>query len=83
MTAKEKLRRAVAELSEAEAAAALELLTRSDDDGAGDSLDELLDSAPIDDEATTPTEDEGAREARAEIARGDVFTADEIKRETA
>ena len=36
---------------------------------------------PEDDEPTTPEEDEGAREARAEVARGEVYSADEIKRE--
>lgn len=79
MTAKEKLRKAVEDLSEAEAAEALELLAHP----AADSLDELLDNAPVDDEPTTPEEDEGARQARAEIDRGEIFTADEIKRETA
>ncbi len=80
MTAKEKLRRAIEELSEAEAAVALELIpTRSQ----GDALDELLASAPADDESTTPEEDEGARESRAQIARGELFTAEEIKREIA
>jgi len=78
MTAKEKLRRAVEELSEAEAAETLEILDHRRE---RTSLDELLDNAPLDDEPTTPEEDEGAREARAEIARGEVFTADEIKRE--
>lgn len=80
MTAKEELRRAVEELSEAEAAEALVVLIRGNQ---RDSLDELLDNAPIDDEPTTPEEDEGAREARAEIARGEVFTLEEIKREFA
>jgi uncharacterized protein with PIN domain len=80
MTAKEKLRKAVEELSEAEAAEALDLLARREE---GDALDELLQNAPIDDEPTTPEEDEGAREALAEIARGEVVAADEIKREIA
>ena len=80
MTAKEKLRRAVEELSEAEAAEALDVLVGRN---RRDSLDKLLDNAPIDDEPTTPEEDEGAREARAEIARGEVFTLDEVKREIA
>ena len=44
-------------------------------------LAELLEAAPTDDEPTTRDEDEGAREARTQIARGDVFSADEIKRE--
>lgn len=80
MTAKEKLRKAVEELSEAEAAEALEILVRR---AGRDSLDELLDKAPIDDEPTTPEEDEGALQARAEISRGETLSADEIKREIA
>ena len=80
MTAKEKLRKAVEGLSEADAAAALDLLARREE---GDALGELLENAPIDDELTTPEEDEGAREALAEIARGEVVSADEIKREIA
>jgi len=39
--------------------------------------------APVDDEPTTPEEDEGAREASAQIARGEVISADEIRREVA
>ncbi len=80
MTAKEKLRRAIEELSEAEAAVALQLIPRHTE---GHALDELLDSAPADDEPTTPEEDEGARESRAQIARGELFTAEEIKRDIA
>jgi hypothetical protein len=80
VTAKEKLRRAVEELSETEAAEALEILVRRRERTV---LDELLDGAPLDDESTTSEEGEGAREARAEIARGEVFSAEEIKREIA
>lgn len=79
MTAKEQLRDAIDELTEAQAAATLDFLTRR----RGDPLRELLDSAPVDDEPTTPEEDEGAREARAQIARGEVFSAEQIKREIA
>lgn len=46
-----------------------------------DALDELLDSAPIDDEPTSQEEEEGLREPREEIARGEVISLDEIKRE--
>jgi hypothetical protein len=77
MTAKEKLRRAIEDLSEAEAAEALELIPLR---SRPDALDELLDSAPADDEPTTPEEDEGAREAREQIARGELFGVGEIKR---
>jgi hypothetical protein len=80
MTAKEKLRKVIEDLSEAEAAEALEVIPHR---ARPDALDELLDSAPADDEPTTPEEDEGARESRAQIARGELFTAEEIKREIA
>lgn len=81
MTAKEQLRHAVDELTEAEAADTLAFLARRR--GGRDALGELLDAAPVDDEPTTPVEDEGAREAREQIARGDVFSAEQIKREIA
>jgi len=79
MTAKEKLHKAIDELSEAEAQEALGYIVQRR--GERDALGELLEAAPTDDEPATPDEDEGVREARAEIARGDVFSADEIKRE--
>jgi hypothetical protein len=81
MTAKEKLRQTVDDLSEAEAQEALGFIVRRR--GRRDALGELLDRAPIDDEPTTPEEEEGVREARAEIERGDVLSADEIRREVA
>ena len=46
-----------------------------------DALDAILDAAPLDDEPTTPDEDAGVEEARAEYERGEVFDADRIKRE--
>ena len=82
MTAKEQLRHAIDELTEAEAADTLEFLARRHH-GDRDALDELLEQAPIDDEPTTPEEDEGARTAREQIGRGEVFSAEEIKREIA
>ena len=81
MTAKEKLRETVQELSEAEAQDALGFIVRRR--GQRDALGEMLERAPLDDEPTTPEEDEGVREAHAEIARGDVLSADEIRREVA
>lgn len=83
MTAKEQLHKAVDELTEAEAADTLAYLTRQRSAGADDSLGELLDRAPVDDEPTSPEEDKGAREAREEITRGEVFPAEQIKREIA
>lgn len=81
MTAKEKLRRAIEGLSEAEAKDALGFIVQRR--GGHDALSELLGSAPLDDEPTTPAEDDGVRQAREEVARGDVFCAEEIKREIA
>jgi len=82
MTAKEQLRQTVDELTEAEAADTLDYLARRRRDG-HQTLRELLEAAPIDDEPTTPEEDEGAREAREQIARGQLFSAEQIKREIA
>ena len=81
MTAKEKLLRTVQELSEAEAQDALGFIVRRR--GERDALAELLEDAPLDDEPTTREDDAGVREAKAQIARGDVLSADEIRREIA
>ena len=78
MTAKEKLRQAIEALSETEAEKTLEYIVRRRE---RDPLRELLDNAPEDDEPTTPEEEEGVRDAKAEIERGEVFSAEEIKRE--
>jgi hypothetical protein len=80
MTAKDKLREVVDELSEQEAEATLHFI----DERRGhetDPLIALLDEAPPDDEPTTPEEDAGAAEARDEYKRGVYFDSDEIKRE--
>lgn len=81
MTAKDKLRRTVEELSEAEAQDTLGFIVHRRDKR--DALAELLERAPLDDEPTTPEEDEGVREAREQIVRGEVLSADEIRREIA
>ncbi len=81
MTAKEKLLRTVEELSETEAQDALGFIVRRR--GERDALAELLERAPRDDEPTTPDEDESVREAKTQIARGEVLSADEIRREIA
>lgn len=80
MTSKEQLRERIGDLTEEEAAETLDFLARRQ---RGDALDELLDGAPIDDEPTTPEEDRVAREAREEIARGELFSAEQIRREIA
>jgi hypothetical protein len=81
MTAKEKLRQAIEELSEAEAQDALGYIVQRR--GGDDALSAFLDSAPLDDEATTPDEDKGVREAREELARGEAVSDEDIKREIA
>ena len=77
MTAKEQLRRAIEELSEPEAQDTLGYIVQR----RRDALTELLDSAPLDDEPTTPDEDDGVREAHEQLARGELYTAEEIKSE--
>jgi hypothetical protein len=81
MTGKEKLQQTIEDLSEAEAQDALGFIVRRRQQH--DALGEMLDRAPLDDEPTTPEEDAGVREARAEIERGDVLSADETRREVA
>jgi len=70
MSAKEKLRQTVERLSESEAAETLNYLAQNH--RPSDTLDELLDRAQLDDEPGTPEEEEGVREAKAEIARGEL-----------
>jgi hypothetical protein len=82
VNAKEKSRETVEDLSEAEAAAALDYIARHRN-GERDALGELLNSAPLDDEPTTPEEEEGLREAREQVARGEVISTEEIRREFA
>jgi len=79
MTAKEKLRVVVEELSEREAENTLEYIASRRDGG----LDELLESAHIDDEPTTPEEEAEVQVAREELARGETVSLDEIRAELA
>ncbi len=60
MTAKQKLRATVEELSETDAADALDYIV-SRRHGDRDALGELLGNAPLDDEPTSPEEEEGLR----------------------
>lgn len=71
MTAKEKLSKAVEGLSEAEAAAALDFLVRRQGQ---DTLDELLDAAPGDDEPESDEEATAVAEAREELDRGEAVS---------
>ena len=81
MTAQAQLTPTVQGLSQAEAQDALGFIVRRQ--SKRDALAELLDRAPIDDEPTTPEEDRSAREAGEQIIRGEMLSADEIRREVA
>jgi carbonic anhydrase len=63
--------------AEAEAQDALGFIVRRQ--SKRDALDELLQHAPFDDEPTTRDEDQGVREAKEQIGRGEVLSADEIR----
>lgn len=78
MTAKEKLRQTVEQLSEEEAQEALRYL---DERGRPDALTEFLDKAPGDDKPLTPEEEEGMSEARAEIKRGQTVPLEQLRRD--
>lgn len=77
MTAKERLRNLVEDLSEEEAATALPIVERR----RVDRMLRALAAAPADDEGSTPEEDETAREALAEYERGEASSPDELKRD--
>jgi hypothetical protein len=72
VTAKKKLRDLVERMSEREAEALLEKAEEVD----RDPLLELLENAPLDDEPLTAEDEEAIRVARAEVQRGEVFSAD-------
>ena len=77
MTAKERLRHLVEDLSEEEAATALPIVERRH----VDSMLQALAAAPPDDEGSTPDEDTVSREALAEYARGEAIPPDQLKRD--
>ena len=76
MTAKEKLRQAVEELSELEAEQTLAFITRRRET---DPVVEFFENALVDDEPTTPEEDRSAAEAWEQ--RQDSISLDELERE--
>jgi hypothetical protein len=82
MTAKEKLRAAVEDLSETEAADALDYIA-SRHHGGHDALNRLLDAAPLDDEVTTRAEEAAIQVARDELARRETVSLDDIRSEFA
>jgi hypothetical protein len=79
MTAKEKLHAAVEELSETEAAETLDYIARRHSER--DPLTMLLDSAPLDDEPTTPEEEAAVQVALEAAARGETISLDELRAE--
>jgi hypothetical protein len=77
VTAKQRLRNLVDELSEQEAATALVIVERR----RADAMLQALAAAPADDEGSTPAEDEASREALAAYQRGEAISPDELKRD--
>jgi hypothetical protein len=77
MTSKEKLREAVERLSEHEAEETLRFL----DARSEDPLLEAARQAAVDDEPSSPEEDQSARDAWAEYERGQAVPLHEIRRE--
>jgi hypothetical protein len=78
MTAKDKLRQVVEELTELEAEQMLELITRRREH---DPVLELFNNAPVVDEPLTDEERASLDEARAEYERGETVPLDEFMRE--
>jgi len=76
MTAKDKLRQAVDELSELEAEKMLEIIARRHE---RDPMIAAFEDAPDDDEPSTPEEDRSAQEAWEQ--RHDSVSLDELERE--
>jgi hypothetical protein len=76
MTAKDKLRQAVEDLTELEAEQTLAFIARRRE---GDPVIEFFENAPVDDEPTTPEEDRSAAEAWDQ--RHDSVSIDELERE--
>jgi hypothetical protein len=78
MTAKEKLRQAVEELTELEAEDTLAYLARQREH---DCVIEAFDDAPLEDEPITEEEERAVEESREAHRRGETFTREEIRQE--
>ena len=78
MTAREKLRRAIEQLTEREAEDALAFIA---DRRGPDPVVDLFESAPEDDEPSSPDEDASADEALRAHGRGDSASLEEVRRE--
>jgi hypothetical protein len=72
------MRRAIEALSETEAKDALDYIVRRRE---RDPVVELFYGVTEDDEPTTPEYEKGVRDAKAEIERGEILSAEEIRRE--
>jgi hypothetical protein len=77
MTAKERLRNLVEELSEEEAATALPIIERR----RVDPMLQALAAAPPDDEESTAEEDAASRDALAEYQRGEAISPEQLRRD--
>lgn len=77
MTAKERLRSLVDELSEEEAATALVVVERR----RSDPMLHALANAASDDEPSSPQEEDTARQALAEYERGEALSPGEFRRD--
>lgn len=80
MTAKDKLRQVVEELSELEAQQALALISAQRDQ---DPVVALFEQAPEDDEAFSPDEDASADAAWSQYQDGESVSLDELRNEPA
>lgn len=77
MTAKERLRRTVTGLSEAEAAETLDFIARR----RAPTLGDLLDQAAVEDEAVSDEEERAVQEAREQIERGETVPLEQVRSE--
>ena len=78
MTAKEKLRKAIEDLSELEAEQTLAFIA---DHHGREPVIEYFENAPEDDEPLTPDEEASLDEAWAQYKRGDAVPLEDIRRE--
>jgi hypothetical protein len=76
MTAKEKLRARVEDLTEQEAEAALDFIASR-----GQSFGDWLDARPEDDEPLTPEEEAALAESDADIAAGHTISYEQVKQD--
>jgi Ser/Thr protein kinase RdoA (MazF antagonist) len=76
MTAKEKLRARVEDLTEQEAEAALDFIAAR-----GQGFDDWLDSRPEDDEPLTPEDKAALVESDADIAAGHTVSYEQVKQD--